>query len=61
MVQQIDILACRVTDIAERDGIPERFAPDDTSIEARADRMAVVLFDLADDLGRGNWGRGTES
>lgn len=59
MVRQIECLACNVTNIAERHGIPMRFAPDNPSIEARADRLAVRLFDMANDLGCGNWGRGS--
>jgi hypothetical protein len=53
--KELERLACLATDVFERDGSFARLAADDLSVEARADRLAVRLFDAANDLSCGNW------
>jgi len=57
MFKQIETLACLVTIVAERDGSIARRVGDDPSVEARADRLAIALFDAANDLICDNWMR----
>lgn len=55
MGKSIETLACRITDVVERNGLIARRADDDPSVEARADRLAVFLFDAVNDFHCGNW------
>ncbi len=48
-------LACLATDVSERDGSISRPADDDQSVKARADRLAVRLFNAANDLSCNSW------
>lgn len=55
MGEELERLACLATDVFERDGLFTRLAADDLSVEARADRLAICLFDGANDLWCDNW------
>ena len=55
MFKALERLACRAADVAEGDGSIARRAADDVSVEARADRLAVLLFDTANDLVCNSW------
>ena len=55
MTKEMERLACLATDVAERDGSITRRAANDVSVGARADRLAVRLFDAANDIWCNNW------
>jgi hypothetical protein len=55
MFKELEGLACRANEVSERDGSIARRADDDPSVEARADRLSVRLFDAANDLCCDNW------
>lgn len=55
MSRDLERLACRICDVSERDGSIARRADDDPSVEARAGRLAVLVFDAANDLCCDNW------
>lgn len=57
MFKELESLAGRVNDVAERDGSIARRADDDPSVEARAWRLSVKLLDTADDLVCDNWAK----
>jgi hypothetical protein len=55
MFKALERLACLATNVFERDGSISRPADDDQSVKSRADRLAVRLFDAANDLVCDNW------
>jgi hypothetical protein len=55
MYKDLERLACLANEVSERDGSISRRADDDPSVEARADRLSVRLFDDANDLSCDNW------
>lgn len=59
MTNDLETLACRVTDVCEmlsaRVGKAGRFDADDMSAEARADRLAMYMFDAANDVACDNF------
>lgn len=55
MFKALERLACLATDVFERDGSISRPTDDDQSVKTRADRLAVRLFDAANDLVCDNW------
>jgi hypothetical protein len=55
MYKDLERLACLTTDVVERGGSFSRPADSDQSARARADRLAVRLFDAANDLACNNW------
>lgn len=55
MYKDFERLACLATDVFERDGSFKRPADNDQSAKAQADRLAVRLFDAANDLACNNW------
>lgn len=57
MFRDLERLACRANDVAERDGSISRRPEGDESAEARADRLSILLFDAANDLACNNWAR----
>lgn len=57
MYKDLERLACLATDVFERDGSTSRPAENDQSAKAQADRLAVRLFDAANDLSCNNWGQ----
>ncbi len=55
MFNELEDLASHVNAVSERYGSIARLADDDQSIEARADRLSMRLFDAANDLVCDNW------
>lgn len=58
---ELEDLACRANGVCERlamqDGHAGRFAEEDPCAAARADRLSTTLFEAAEDLRCGNWGK----
>lgn len=55
MSSEIEGLACRANEVAERNGSIARRDRNDPSVEARADRLSTRLFDTTNDFSCDNW------
>lgn len=55
MFKELEMLARCASDLSNRDGSIVRHADSDRSVEARAGRLSILLFDTANDLWCDNW------